>query len=61
MSKSVSPWVVRPLVPEEIYVERTEFVDYFYHEATPLVYGAFGSSSHGQDGNFSAGGKSSLL
>ncbi len=27
------PWVVKPLVPEEVYTDRAEFLDYFYRAA----------------------------
>ena len=27
------PWVVKPLVPEEVYTDRTEFLEYFYAAA----------------------------
>lgn len=28
----VTPWVLKPLVPDEIYTDRTEFLDFFYAE-----------------------------
>ena len=28
-----TPWVIKPLVPDEYYTDRTEFLDYFYHAA----------------------------
>ena len=31
--KKNAPWVVKPLVPEEVYTDRTEFLDYFYEAA----------------------------
>ena len=31
--KKNAPWVVKPLVPEEVYTDRTEFLDYFYQAA----------------------------
>ena len=27
------PWIIRPDVPDEIYTNRTEFLDYFYQAA----------------------------
>jgi len=27
------PWIIRPDVPDEIYTDRTEFLDYFYQAA----------------------------
>lgn len=27
------PWIIKPLVPDEIYTDRTEFLDYFYNAA----------------------------
>ena len=31
--KKNAPWVVKPLVPKEVYTDRTEFLDYFYQAA----------------------------
>ncbi|MBL7065638.1 MAG: hypothetical protein ISS49_15715, partial [Anaerolineae bacterium] len=31
--KKNAPWVVKPLVPEEVYTDRTEFLEYFYEAA----------------------------
>ena len=31
-------WVVKPLVPEEVYTNRTEFLDYFYHAALEAAH-----------------------
>jgi hypothetical protein len=31
--KKNAPWVVKPLVPKEVYTDRTEFLDYFYKAA----------------------------
>ena len=33
MSEKDIPWVIRPLVPEEVYTDRAEFLDYFYEAA----------------------------
>ncbi|MCP4757335.1 MAG: hypothetical protein GY866_41270, partial [Proteobacteria bacterium] len=30
-------WVIEPLVPEEIYTDRTEFIDYFYNAALRAI------------------------
>ncbi len=27
------PWVVKPIVPDEVYTDREEFLDYFYKAA----------------------------
>lgn len=32
-SSTLPDWVVRPLVPEAVYTDRQEFIDYFYMEA----------------------------
>lgn len=32
-----TPWVIKPLVPDEIYVDREEFLDYFYKDAHRAV------------------------
>lgn len=31
--KQPNNWVIKPLVPEEVYTDRTEFLDYFYRAA----------------------------
>lgn len=31
-------WVVKPLVPEEVYTNRREFLDYFYHAALEAAH-----------------------
>ena len=31
--KKNAPWVVKPLVPKEVYTDRTEFLEYFYEAA----------------------------
>ncbi len=36
-SKKDSPWVVKPLVPEEVYTDRAEFLDWFYGAALKAV------------------------
>ena len=28
-----APWVIKPLVPDEVYTDRTEFLEYFYETA----------------------------
>ena len=28
-----NPWVIKPLVPDEVYTDRTEFLEYFYETA----------------------------
>lgn len=33
MNSSSMKWVVRPLVPEEVYTDREEFLEYFYKTA----------------------------
>ncbi|MEZ4729021.1 MAG: hypothetical protein R3E79_17950 [Caldilineaceae bacterium] len=33
MAKDTTPWVIKPLVPEEIYTDHPEFLDFFYPEA----------------------------
>ncbi|MBV7330912.1 hypothetical protein KFU94_22245 [Chloroflexi bacterium TSY] len=33
MSNQQSQWVIEPLVPDEIYTDRAEFIDYFYQAA----------------------------
>lgn len=33
MSQRGSPWVIKPLVPDEVFTDRTEFLDYFYQIA----------------------------
>ena len=30
-------WIIRPIVPEEVYTDRTEFLEYFYHAALEAV------------------------
>ena len=33
MPTKTKPWVIRPLVPDEIYTDREEFIDFFYEQA----------------------------
>lgn len=33
MPNAALPWIVKPLVAEEVYTDRQEFLDYFYREA----------------------------
>ncbi|MBV7337390.1 hypothetical protein KFU94_55995 [Chloroflexi bacterium TSY] len=33
MTKNTLPWVIKPLVPEEVYTDRMEFLEFFYTEA----------------------------
>ena len=37
-SKKNAPWVVKPLVPEEVYTDRTKFLDYFHHAALEAAH-----------------------
>jgi len=37
-SRQTHNWVVKPLVPEEVYTDRTEFLDYFYHAALEAAH-----------------------
>ena len=37
-SKKNAPWVVRPLVPEEVYTDREKFLDYFHHAALEAAH-----------------------
>ena len=30
-------WAVKPLVPEDVYTDRQEFLDYFYHAALEAI------------------------
>ncbi|QTA82438.1 p-loop domain-containing protein [Desulfonema limicola] len=32
------PWVVKPLVPEEVYTDREEFLEYFYKAALEAAH-----------------------
>ncbi|MBV7335628.1 restriction endonuclease [Chloroflexi bacterium TSY] len=32
-----TPWVIKPLVPDEVYTDRTEFLEYFYETALKAV------------------------
>ena len=36
--KNNTPWVVKSSVPEEVYTDRTEFLEYFYHEALEAAH-----------------------
>ncbi|MCP4351742.1 MAG: hypothetical protein GY795_40275 [Desulfobacterales bacterium] len=31
-------WVVRPVVPEEVYTDRREFLDYFYNASLEAAH-----------------------
>ncbi|MBV7332142.1 hypothetical protein KFU94_28705 [Chloroflexi bacterium TSY] len=33
MAKEATPWIIKSLVPEEVYTDRAEFLDYFYEIA----------------------------
>jgi hypothetical protein len=33
MTNTVPPWIVKPLVAEEVYTDRAEFLEYFYRDA----------------------------
>ncbi len=33
MQTKPTPWVIKPLVPEPVYTDRTEFLEYFHHSA----------------------------
>ncbi len=33
MANQTPPWIIRPLVPEAVYTDRAEFLDYFYKTA----------------------------
>jgi hypothetical protein len=33
MTQAATPWVIKPLVADEIYTDRQEFLDFFYNEA----------------------------
>jgi hypothetical protein len=33
-----APWVVKPLVPEEVYTDRVKFLDYFHHAALEAAH-----------------------
>ncbi|MCP4133868.1 MAG: hypothetical protein GY754_23060, partial [bacterium] len=33
-----SKWVIKPLVPEEVYTDREEFLEYFYHAALEAAH-----------------------
>jgi len=37
-SKKNAPWVVKPLVPEEVYTDRAKFLDYFHHAALEAAH-----------------------
>ncbi len=37
-SESIGRWVVRPVVPEEVYTDRQEFLDYFYKAALEAAH-----------------------
>ena len=37
-SRQTHNWVVKPLVPDEVYTDRTEFLEYFYHAALEAAH-----------------------
>ncbi len=38
MQSQSPPWVIRPLVPEPVYTDRTEFLEYFHHAALEAAH-----------------------
>ncbi|MCP4350737.1 MAG: hypothetical protein GY795_35155 [Desulfobacterales bacterium] len=36
--KQKKTWVIRPRVPDEVYTDRDEFLDYFYHAALEAIH-----------------------
>lgn len=37
-SQKTPDWVIKPIVPEEVYTDRAEFLEYFYHAALEAAH-----------------------
>lgn len=45
MTNATPPWIVKPLVAEEVYTDRAEFLEYFYRDALrdpPRIFQSLG-------------------